>query len=77
MAVETGVETGTLFIAGHEASNNHRVTNVYRQVGGNWRLAHHHTDVSEAMLEILKRLSAAALHLGLEAGRAALAVPSL
>lgn len=60
MAVETGVETGTLVIAGHEASIHHRVTNVYRQVDGNWKLAHHHADVSEAMLEILKRLSAAA-----------------
>lgn len=60
MAVETGVETGTLVIAGHEASIHHRVTNVYRQVDGNWKLAHHHADVPEAMQGILKRLGAAA-----------------
>lgn len=60
MAVETGVETGTLVIGGHEAGINHRVTNVYRRKNGAWKLAHHHTDVSDAMLGILKRLSEAA-----------------
>lgn len=60
MAVETGVETGRLVIAGHEASLHHRVTNVYRRVGGDWKLAHHHADLSEAMLGILKLLSEAA-----------------
>jgi ketosteroid isomerase-like protein len=60
MAVETGIETGTLVIAGHEASLHHRVTNVYRRTEGDWRLAHHHTDLSETMLGILKRLSEAA-----------------
>lgn len=57
MAVETGVEVGTLIIAGHEAAIHHRVTNVYRLLGDRWKLAHHHTDQSEAMLEILKKLS--------------------
>lgn len=60
MAVETGVETGTLVIAGHQASVHHRVTNVYRKIGDDWKLTHHHTDLSEAMMGILKRLSAAA-----------------
>lgn len=60
MAVETGVETGTLVIAGHEAAIHHRVTNVYRRMNGEWKLAHHHTDLSEAMLGILRRLSEAA-----------------
>ncbi|WP_127902300.1 nuclear transport factor 2 family protein [Solirhodobacter olei] len=60
MAVEAGVETGTLIIAGHKASIHHRVTNVYRRVDGDWKLAHHHTDLSEAMLGILKLLSEAA-----------------
>ena len=59
MAMETGVEIGTLVIAGHTAAINHRVTNVYRLVDGKWKLAHHHTDQSEAMLEILKQLSQA------------------
>ena len=60
MAVETGVETGSLVIAGHAATIHHRVTNVYRRQDGDWKLAHHHTDLSEAMLDVLKRLGAAA-----------------
>lgn len=60
MAVETGVETGSLVIAGHQATLRHRVTNVYRKVEGGWKLAHHHADLSDAMLDILKRLNEAA-----------------
>jgi len=60
MAVETGVECGSLVIAGHTATIRHRVTNVYRRQDGEWRLAHHHTDMSQAMLDILERLGAAA-----------------
>lgn len=60
MAVETGVEIGTLNIAGHEARIEHRVTNVYQRQGGAWKLAHHHTDLSPGMLEILERLTKAA-----------------
>jgi ketosteroid isomerase-like protein len=60
MAVETGIETGTIVIAGHDAALHHRVTNVYRRVEGDWKLAHHHTDPSDAMLQILQRLSEAA-----------------
>ncbi len=60
MAIETGVETGTLTIADHEARIHHRVTNVYRLEHGAWKLAHHHTDLSPDMLEILERLTAAA-----------------
>jgi len=58
MAMETGIETGTLVIADHSATINHRVTNVYRRLNGEWRLAHHHTDQSQSMLDILNRLSA-------------------
>jgi ketosteroid isomerase-like protein len=60
MAVETGIEAGTLVIAGHEAKLHHRVTNVYRKANGDWKLAHHHADVSQAMVDILKRRNAAA-----------------
>jgi hypothetical protein len=38
MAVETGMEVGTVVIAGHEAEINHRVTNVYRLQDGAWKL---------------------------------------
>lgn len=60
MAVETGNEVGTLVIAGHEATINHRVTNVYRLEDGAWRLTHHHTDKSPGMLDILAQLTEAA-----------------
>ena len=60
MAIEAGVESGTLMIAGHEATVHHRVTNVYKKIDGDWKLAHHHTDLSEAMLDVLKRLGQAA-----------------
>jgi ketosteroid isomerase-like protein len=60
MAVETGVEVGTLTLAGHQARIEHRVTNVYQRQGGAWKLAHHHTDLSPSMLEILERLTKAA-----------------
>lgn len=60
MAVETGVEIGTLTLAGHEARIEHRVTNVYQRQGGAWKLAHHHTDLSPGMLELLERLTQAA-----------------
>lgn len=60
MAIETGIESGTLMIAGHQATVHHRVTNVYKKIDGDWKLAHHHTDLSEAMLVVLKRLGQAA-----------------
>lgn len=60
MAVETGTEVGSLVIAGHEATIHHRVTNVYRKEDGTWKLAHHHTDLSPSLLEILDRLNEAA-----------------
>lgn len=60
MAVETGVEVGTLIIAGHEAHLNQRVTNVYQRQGGMWKLAHHHTDLSLDMLKILEASTEAA-----------------
>jgi ketosteroid isomerase-like protein len=56
MAVETGVEKGTINMAGHTVEIGHRVTNVYRKEAGAWKLVHHHTDVSPQMLEILAKL---------------------
>lgn len=60
MAVEMGIEAGTIVIGGHEAMIRHRVTNVFRRHNGEWKLAHHHTDMSENLLITLKRLSQAA-----------------
>lgn len=57
LAVETGIETGSLVIGGMKAAIHQRVTNVYRKTDSGWKLAHHHTDLSPAMLDILKRLN--------------------
>ncbi|WP_202330573.1 YybH family protein [Mesorhizobium sp. L-8-3] len=56
VAYETGVEHGQVTLAGYDATIEHRVTNIYQQEGGAWRLVHHHTDTSPAMLDILSRL---------------------
>ena len=60
MALETGTERGQLVLAGLQAAIDHRVTNVYRKEAGGWKLVHHHTDTSPAMMEILTRLQAKA-----------------
>jgi ketosteroid isomerase-like protein len=59
LAYETGVERGHARIAGEPVEFEHRVTNVYRLEDGQWRMVHHHTDVSPGMVEILQRLQAA------------------
>lgn len=56
MAYEVGVEHGQFKMAGHQVSLEHRVTNVYRREAGEWKLVHHHTDTSPAMLDVLGRL---------------------
>jgi len=53
---EIGVERGRFRLGGHPVAIEHRVTNVYLREGGAWKLVHHHTDVSPAMLEVLAKL---------------------
>lgn len=60
MACETGTEKGQVVLAGLSAAIDHRVTNVYRKENGSWRIIHHHTDMSPAMMEVLARLQAKA-----------------
>jgi ketosteroid isomerase-like protein len=59
MAYEIGVEQGQLKLAGQRANIEHRVTNVYQRVGGAWKIVHHHTDTSPALLEICRPTAAA------------------
>jgi len=59
LAYETGVERGRGKVAGEQIEFEHRVTNVYRREGGQWKMVHHHTDVSPGMVEVLRRLQAA------------------
>jgi ketosteroid isomerase-like protein len=58
LAYEIGIEQGHLKLAGQRTNIEHRVTNVYQRVGGAWKIVHHHTDTSAAMLEVLSRLQA-------------------
>jgi ketosteroid isomerase-like protein len=58
LAYELGVERGALQLAGQEAAIDGRVTNIYAREAGKWKIVHHHTDVSPAMLEVLNRLLA-------------------
>ena len=59
VAYEVGVERGEIKLAGKQVNVDARVTNVYQRRNGAWRLVHHHTDTSAAMLEVLQGLQAA------------------
>jgi ketosteroid isomerase-like protein len=59
LAYEVGVEQGQARIAGEQVTIEQRVTNVYRREAGEWKIVHHHTDVSPAMVDLLRRLQAA------------------
>jgi ketosteroid isomerase-like protein len=59
VAYEVGVEQGQAKVAGEQFAIEQRVTNIYRREAGEWKIVHHHTDVSPAMLDILSRLQAA------------------
>lgn len=58
VAYEVGVERGELTMGGHKTSIDHRVTNLYQQEAGTWKMIHHHTDTSPAMQEVLSQLQA-------------------
>ena len=53
---ELGVERGHFKLAGQEVAIEQRVTNIYRREAGGWKVVHHHTDASQAMMDILSRL---------------------
>jgi ketosteroid isomerase-like protein len=56
MAYEVGIEKGQGTLNGRKVAIEHRVTNVYRKEAGAWKIVHHHTDISPAMVEIVKSL---------------------
>lgn len=56
VAYEVGVEQGELTLGGHHATIEHRVTNIYQREDGAWKMIHHHTDTSPAMLDVLSKL---------------------
>jgi len=58
VAYEAGVEYGKVTLAGHKVRIDHRVTNIYQRDAGAWKIAHHHTDTSPDMLDVLRQLEA-------------------
>jgi ketosteroid isomerase-like protein len=60
VAFEVGVERGKFKLAGNPIVIEQRVTNVYRREAGAWKIVHHHTDISPAMVETLNRVQASA-----------------
>ena len=56
LAYEVGVERGQANFSGHQVTLDNRVTNIYRREAGTWKIVHHHTDVSPAMLDVLNQL---------------------
>jgi len=60
MAYEVGTETGHFKLAGEEIPVDQRVTNVYRREAGEWKIVHHHADISPDMVGVLARLQSKA-----------------
>ena len=56
LAYEIGIENGQFELAGQQVTIEHRVTNIYRIESGEWKITHHHTDISAAMLDVIKSL---------------------
>ncbi len=56
VAYELGVEQGQCKLGGQNVTLEHRVTNIYRRQGGGWKLVHHHTDTSPALVEAFRKL---------------------
>jgi len=56
LAYEIGVEDGSATMGGEQVSFTQRVTNIYRRAGGEWKIVHHHSDVSPTLLDALSRL---------------------
>lgn len=56
VAYELGVERGRFSLAGEPVHFEARVTNIYRQESGAWKIVHHHTDSSPATIDTLNRL---------------------
>jgi ketosteroid isomerase-like protein len=56
VAYELGVERARSTLAGQPVAGDCRVTNIYRRESGSWKVVHHHTDATPAMLDVASRL---------------------
>ncbi len=50
-AYTLGTEHGQAKIGDESIRIDWRVTNIYRREAGGWKIVHHHTDVSSAVVE--------------------------
>ena len=56
VAYTVGTEHGRAKFGSDTIGVEWRVTNIYRREGGEWKIVHHHTDVSPAVVEAFARL---------------------
>ena len=56
MAYELGVEHTRFTLVGQPVAGDCRVTNIYRRESAGWKVVHHHTDATPAMLDVVSRL---------------------
>ena len=54
VAYTLGTEHGQATLGDERVSIDWRVTNIYRREEGEWKMVHHHTDVSHTLVEVLK-----------------------
>jgi ketosteroid isomerase-like protein len=55
VAYTLGTEHGQAKLGDESIRIDWRVTNIYRREAGGWKIVHHHTDVSPAVVEVLDR----------------------
>ena len=55
-AYTLGTEHGQAKIGEESIRIDWRATNIYRREAAGWKMVHHHTDVSPAVVEVLDRL---------------------
>lgn len=56
VAYEMGIESGQVGLAGKTINFAQRVTNIYKREDGRWKMIHHHTDVSQPMIDAVSQL---------------------
>jgi len=54
VAYTLGTEHGQAKVGDERVGIDWRATNIYRREEGEWKMVHHHTDVSHALMEVLK-----------------------
>lgn len=57
LAYELVTENASMALGGESVEGSYRATNVYRREDGEWRIVHHHSDLDEAFVDLLRRLT--------------------